>query len=199
MINLQHRITFFDLETGGMNPKRHPIIQIGAVTVNHDFSAFKQFERKIIFDESRAEQQALAMNSYDRELWKREAVKPSEAAKAFAKFLSQAADVPKVSKWSGKKYKVAQLAAHNAAFDRGFIFPWFKQLDIFFPAEWHVIDTMQLAMTVNTLFGEKPKSLKLVDLCDHYGIELENAHDALGDVVATARLGRELLTRLRSP
>ena len=192
---LKHRITFVDLETGGMSPKRHPIIQIAAVTVNPTFSHFRTFERKIKFDVAQAEPQALAMNSYDAEAWANDAVDERVAANDFVTFINRAADIDKVSR-NGRSYKVAQLAAHNAPFDHGFLFPWFKRLNIYLPAEWHMIDTMQLALLNNTLNGTRPPSLKLVDLCNFYDISLKDAHDALGDVMATARLGRHLLLRL---
>lgn len=192
---LKHRITFVDLETGGLNSKKHPIVQIAAVTVNQEFSHFRTFERKIKFDIQQADPQSLAMNSYDEALWAAEAVDEREAANDFVAFLNRATDVSKVSR-NGKAYQVAQLAAHNASFDRGFLAPWFKRLNIYLPAEWHWIDTMQLALLNNTLRGTNPPSLKLVDLCEFYGIQLDNAHDALGDVMATARLGRHLLMDL---
>ncbi|MGB1249977.1 MAG: exonuclease domain-containing protein [Candidatus Promineifilaceae bacterium] len=192
---LKHRITFVDLETGGLDANRHPIVQIAAVTVNHDFSSYRTFERKIKFDVSQADPESLAINSYDEALWAEEAVEEQAAAHDFAVFLKRAADIPKVSR-KGNTYKVAQMAAHNAPFDRGFLFAWFKRLDMYLPGGWHVIDTMQLALLHNTLHGTCPPSLKLSDLCDFYDIAFDNAHDALADVMATARLGRHLLMNL---
>ena len=193
---LKHRITFVDLETGGLSSKRHPIIQIAAVTVDLPFASYRPFERKIRFDLTQADPQALAMNSYDADLWAREAVDERIAANDFAAFLKRSADLTKVSR-NGRPYKVAQMAAHNAPFDHGFLFAWFKRLNIYLPGEWHMIDTMQLALLNNAVNGTRPPSLKLVDLCDFYGIELNNAHDALGDVMATAKLGRHLLMQLQ--
>lgn len=195
-MELQQRLTFFDVETGGLNPKRHPIIQIAAIQVDRRFENWRTFERKIKFDPARAERDALAMNSYDPAVWEREAVSAESAAKAFKKFISQAADVTKYSK-AGRPYKVAQLAAHNAPFDRDFLFAWFRRENIFLSADWHVIDTVQLALLHNTLSGQQPSSLKLGDLCAYYGIPLENAHDALGDVTATVKLAHFLLTQLK--
>ena len=197
MLALNQRITIFDLETGGMNPKRHPIIQIGAVRLTPDLQRYKTFECKVQFDVRKADPSALSMNSYDAAAWEAEAVPAKKAAEKFAAFLEQGADVAKVSKRSGKKYKVAQLAAHNAGFDSGFLFPWFKNLGVFLPAEWHVIDTIQVAALYASLTGDRPDSLSLSALSDHFDIELDDAHDALADAVATAKLLRILLTQIR--
>jgi DNA polymerase III epsilon subunit-like protein len=191
-LNLTHRITFFDVETGGLDPNHHPIIQIAAVRVNHTFTKWYSFECKIQFDTQAADPQALAMNSYDAAVWQTEAVPPRDAIERFAAFLNEGADIEKVSR-RGKPYFVAQLAAHNAQFDRDFVWRLFKEHDVFLPASWHVIDTLQLALAAQALGHHNAPSLKLSDLCAAYGIELTNAHDALGDVQATALLARKLL------
>ena len=196
MLSLKQHITIFDLETGGLSPKRHPIIQIGAVRMSLDLQSYKTFECKVQFDTKKADPTALSMNSYDADAWEAEAIPAKVAAEKFAAFLKQGADVHKISKRSGKAYKVAQLAAHNASFDSGFIFPWFKNLGVYLPAEWHVIDTIQLAALYGSITGDRPSSLSLSALADHFEIELNDAHDALADAVATAKLARILLTEL---
>ena len=194
-LQLKNTITFFDLETGGLSASKHPIIQIAAIQVNNDFTKWRSFERKLQFDVSKAEPQALNVNSYERDVWAAQAVTPKQAAEDFKKFISNGADIEKVGK-SGRPYKVARLAAHNAPFDRDFLFPWYRKLGVFLPADWHVIDTVQLALVYNTIYGVNTPSLKLGDLCEYHGIPLEDAHDALGDVKATALLAKHLLTKL---
>ncbi len=195
-MQLTNRIVFVDVETSGVSPKKHEIIQLAAVRVNPSFSGYRTFEVKLQFDHAKADPQALAMNSYDAELWEKEAVSPREGMAQFARFLEESADVVKTSSRTGREYKVAQLAAHNAPFDRSFIFDLFKKLDIYIPANWHVIDTIQLALIHCNLTGNQPPSFSLSNLCEFYDIPLENAHDALGDVIATARLARRLFSDL---
>jgi DNA polymerase III epsilon subunit-like protein len=195
-MQLTNRIVFVDVETSGVSSKKHEIIQLAAVRVNPTFSGYRTFEVKLQFDHAKADPQALAMNSYDAAVWEKEAVSPREAATQFARFLEESADLTKTSARTGREYKVAQLAAHNASFDSAFIFDLFKSLDIYLPANWHFIDTIQLALIHSNLTGHQPASFSLGKLCEFYDIPLEDAHDALGDVVATARLARRLFADL---
>ena len=62
------------------------------------------------------------------------------------------------------------------------------------PADWRVLDTLQLAQWWYFATGKKrPANFRLETLCGEFGIELEGeAHDALVDVRATLELAREL-------
>jgi oligoribonuclease (3'-5' exoribonuclease) len=42
-------IVFVDLETGGLDPKKHPITQIAAIAVDEEFRELEVFEAKVIF------------------------------------------------------------------------------------------------------------------------------------------------------
>jgi len=52
---------------------------------------------------------------------------------------------------------------------------------------------VQLALWWFATKGEKqPRNYQLVTLCEHFGIEHADAHDALGDVRATIALAKRL-------
>ena len=61
-------IVFFDLETGGLSGKEHPITQIGAVVVDRDLNEIESYERKIKFREENCDPVALEKNHYE-EIW----------------------------------------------------------------------------------------------------------------------------------
>src|SRR5436190_11924700 len=86
-------LVFFDLETAGTNPQRHPILQIGAIAVDEQLTPVDTFEAKIRFDEDRANRNSLRKNHYRRGIWAREALEPEEVAKRFAEFLRRHASV----------------------------------------------------------------------------------------------------------
>ena len=88
---------YFDLETGGIDPI-HPNIQLAAIAVGSDWQELGTFERKIQFDESEADPQALAMNHYDAEVWKREAQPIGKVVSDFALFLNDYKVISMVSK-----------------------------------------------------------------------------------------------------
>jgi exodeoxyribonuclease-1 len=195
------KIVFFDLETAGRNPKRHPIIQIAAVAVAGDLETLETFQLKVQFDQARANRNALRKNHYSRGKWANEAVKPLDAARSFAEFLRRHATVPMLAA-DGQKYHVAQLAAHNAGFDGPFLQAWYAKLGIFLPAKRHVLCTMQRAMwlAAEQLSSERPPGFKLATLCQHFGIAFHaaDAHEALADVQATLSLYRQMLSSVRA-
>jgi len=185
------RTVFFDLETGGIYPKRHPIIQIAAVAVNTRLEPVEIFEMKIAFEKREANRNSLRKNNYHPGLWKREAVEPCEAARAFAAFLWRHATVPTVAA-NGSEYHVAQLVAHNAAFDGPFLQAWYDKQGVYLPARRQVFCTMQRAMWYfhETPAEAPPKNFKLATLCQYFNVPFHaaSAHDALGDVTATLKL-----------
>lgn len=181
---------FFDLETGGVEPK-HPTIQLAAVVIDDSTGAERAtFERKIKFDDQAADPEALKLNHYSPEAWK-DAIPDGSAAAQFAKFCEPYRSIEMVSKRTGVPYSVAKLAGHNAL---TFDLPRLRALfgASFFPFSYHVKDTLQRALWYFDEHPEvaRPMSLKLSVLCEHFGICVDGAHDALADVRMAAALAR---------
>ncbi len=196
-----HKLTFIDLETGGLNPLRHPIIQIAAIAVDGTIRPLEAIEIKIKFDETKANKSSLRKNHYSRGRWATAGIAPLEAADALAKFLARHATHRAVSS-TGKPFQVAQLVAHNAAFDGAFLRAWYRRLKKFLPARFQVLCTMQRAQWY---FAERPEleppaNYKLATLCAHFGIphHAADAHDALHDVTATMLLYHRLAEAMSS-
>lgn len=189
------QIIFFDLETAGTDPKRHPIIQVAAIAVDRGLEPLEAFEAKVKFSPQSAVKRSLRKSSYHPGVWTKEAREPAIAAKEFAAFLRRHACRPALTA-DGKPYHVAQLVAHNAAFDGPFLTEWFDRQGIYLPARRLVLCTMQLAMWRAHATGEEPDNFQLATLCRHYGVPFHaaNAHDALGDVAATVQLYRAIAT-----
>jgi DNA polymerase III epsilon subunit-like protein len=88
--------------------------------------------------------------------------------------------------------------AHNWAFEKSFLTPWLGpelMNSLFSPL---IRDTMQTAVFFNDrsamLGRERPfQSISLSALCKNFGIKLENAHDALADCQATAKLFKSFM------
>lgn len=191
-----HRLVVFDVETGGLDPARHPIIQFAAVAVDvaADWKELEALELKLLFDENAAEKQALEVNHYDPDVWRREGVLQPLAYRRISDFLRRHATLRKVSAKSGKPYEVARLCGHNGRFDGDFLAATFKRAGLFLPAAcFEVLDTLALARWVSMVSPPGPTDHKLGSLCAWMGIELLDAHDALADVRATCELARRLL------
>ena len=191
---MNQKLVFVDLEVGGPNPKRHPIIQLAAIAVDEHLAVLEAFEAKIRFNLKCANAYSLRKNSYHSGVWAREAREPQDVARDFAKFLRRHASVSALSS-QGERYEVAQLVAHNAAFDGPFLSEWFQRLGVYLPAKRQLLCTLQLALWRFAISGEKPPAnFQLATLCAHFGVPFHaaKAHDALGDVAATVQLYRAL-------
>ena len=190
----EQRLIFFDLETGGVDPKRHPIIQLAAIAVDEHLEVLEASEAKIKFNPRQAKAQSLRKNHYHPGIWANEAREPKLVAKDFSEFLRRHATVPALSA-EGKPYQVAQLVAHNAAFDGPFLTAWYDKLNLYLPAKRLVLCTMQLAMW-HFVSGEDapPANYQLTTLYEHFGVPFHaaSAHDALGDASATVQLFKAL-------
>ena len=202
MSDTSHKLVFFDLETGGLNPRRHPIIQLAAIAVGDDLRPIEAFEAKVWFDEAQANRNSLRKNHYHRGRWSREALEPEEVGRSFAEFLRRHATVSMLSA-DGGEYRVAQLVAHNASFDGTFLQTWYERLHLFLPARYQVLCTLQRAMWY---FHEHtneplPANFKLATLCHQFGVKFHaaGAHEALADVSATVALCQAMRRRGAHP
>ena len=187
---MNQKLIFIDLEVGGPNPKRHPIIQLAAIAVDDRLDVLEAFEAKVRFNPKCANAYSLRKNSYHPGLWAQAAREPKEVAKHFAQFLRRHASISTLSA-AGERYHVAQLVAHNAAFDGPFLMEWYEQLGAYLPARRQLLCTLQLAMWRVAISGEQPPAnFQLATLCAHFGVPFHaaKAHDALGDVTATVQL-----------
>jgi len=194
-------LVFFDLETGGLNPARHPIIQLAAIAVNAKLEPVEAIETKILFRESQATKQSLRKNHYSHGRWAKEGIAPEQAAKGFAKFLTRCPGHMTIS-GNGTPYSVAQLVAHNAAFDGPFLQSWYERLRMFLPARFQVLCTLQRAQWFFVEHPElaPPANYKLATLCEYFRVPFHaaHAHEALGDVTATFMLYQALLEAERN-
>ena len=192
---MEQRLVFFDFETGGIDPKRHPIIQLAAVAVDAGLEVLEAFEAKVIFDRNKANAHSLRKNHYHPGRWATEARDATVVAGDFADFLRRHATMPALSS-QGKPYHVAQLVAHNSAFDGPFLATWFDKLDVYLSARRLVLCTMHLALWHFIGSGSKaPANFQLATLCNHFGIAFHAAaaHEALADGTATVGLFQALV------
>lgn len=187
-------IVFFDLETGGVEPK-HPDIQLAAVAVDLEtWEELAQFERKIRFNVQDADPEALRINHFDLTVWDEQAWPEGSVASSFSKFLNSFRSVTHISKRTGKPYTVAKLAGHYAAdFDGPRLKRLFQRHDLFLPADPRIRCTVQRALWWFEETGKKlPENFKLATLCEYFGIPTPEAHEALADVRCAVSLARAM-------
>ncbi len=192
---ISEETVYVDIESAGLEFIR-PIIQIAAIAVDSSLDELESLELKIRFNEANADPKSLSKNKYDPRIWKREAMDRREAARTFARFLRRHARF-EVRSENGKRFKLAQLAGHNAErFDGPFLHAWSRRQRVFCPARYMTFCTKQKALW---LFEQDksltpPSNFKLGTLCEYFGVRLrkDEAHDALNDVRATVELYRAM-------
>lgn len=182
-----HILTAVDVETTGVLAGYHEIIQIAAVPLNQHFEPhpkLRPFYINICPDHfDRIEKGAVQKHGIDPESL-RECPSQDQSVELFAEWF-RSLNLP-----FGKR--LVPLA-HNWGFERGFLTYWLGLDGIYDFWQSHPRDTMAMAATINDLYvwhGRKhPFSLlSLTALCKKFDIELDNAHDALADCLATAKL-----------
>ena len=169
--SLDDTFVVFDLETTGLNPYSHHIIEIGAVKVEHGkiVSRFSEFVNPLVSIPYEIEELTGIRDSMLKDAGLIEDVLP--------RFLEYV--------------EGSVLVAHNAEFDVNFILNKAAELDIH--PEFTVCDTMTLA---RVLLNEL-KTFNLKSVSKALNVVLDNHHRAVDDAEATAGIFLKMLDMLR--
>lgn len=186
---------WLDVESGGIELSQ-PIIQVAFVATGPmpKFEVLEELEVKIQFDPAKCDPEALHVNSYDPEVWAREAVPLSTAVALMADFLERHSSREMTSQ-KGNTYYIAKGAGHNiASFDIPRIRAAFDAEGTFFPLSYQCLDTLHFFVALHWLRGKDLKSYSMDNLAKLFQIEA-GGHDALSDVHANIELMRLYLTQ----
>lgn len=178
-----NNLLFLDLETTGLDPDRHEIVEIGAILARQTARPGKTASVEIIEEIEikvkpehieTAEPEALNVNGYNEAEW------------VFATDLKQALES------LTKKADKAVVVAQNTPFDVSFLEHAFRKTDLKYPFGHHSLDTVSLAYA--KLSGEEGiNKFTLWSLCEYFGIKNEKAHTAMADVRATFEVYKKLI------
>lgn len=185
------KIFYFDIETTGLDPKKHDIVQLAYQIVIDD----KVVEGDNIFmqpfDFSTIEQEALDVHGITIKKIKT-FQEPQSAYKLILDILDEHID----------KYDRSdkfQPAGYNIRFDLDFLKQFFvKNNDKYFGSwfNYRAIDPLAILYFMEGMGKIKLPNYKLETVCEHFGIEID-AHDALGDITATKQLVEHLRLQIK--
>ncbi|MEK7555752.1 MAG: 3'-5' exonuclease [Patescibacteria group bacterium] len=182
----ERNLAFIDLETTGLELKRHEIIEIGCIVARQiqrepgekggaSLQVIEEFEIKVKPEHfETADPVSLEINGYREDDWK-DALSLSAAMQIVA-----------------EKTKEANIVAHNVAFDWMFLEKAFEETGVKNMMHYHKLDTIPIAFAKLYDVPEVQK-FSLRSLCEYYGIENKKAHTALSDARATYELYRRLM------
>jgi ribonuclease T len=178
-----------DTETGGLNPKENPVLEIAAAVYNEDAVAkeffYASFEPYLPMDSK-----ALAINGF-YERWQ----KPDSAN-------HNQYEIEKLMRWSSlvlKKYNPV-LVGQNLKFDLEFIDSLTENFNIRgWSKMWnyHTLDTSQIAYILKEAGLLETEKFNLAALAKAYGIQNRAAHTATADVETTAGVFFSMLKQLQ--
>ena len=173
-------LAFIDLETTGLDPTRHEILEIGVVRVDPRTLA----ERETVEVKVRptriedADPKALRINHYSGYAWRK------------------AVDLAQALAWVAPVLEGTTLCGHNVAFDRAFLDAAWRRAGVAAPElDHHTLDTASLAWPL--LHAGLVDSLSLSVVCEVLGIELGPAHRALTDARRSLEVARRMLIGVR--
>lgn len=171
-------LVFVDVETTGLSPDTHEVIEIGAIVCEgRNFSEIREYSAKIKPEHiERAEKEALKINGYSFEKWK-------EAAPAKETFIEFANISPN-----------AVIAGWNVTFDWEFLEHTFSRHKIIHKFNYHKIDVPSIAYT-KLVKMENFESLSLRNVAPLFGIKLPTIHSALEDIRATYEIFKRVLEK----
>lgn len=176
------KLLYFDVETTGLDSKRHGIIQLSGL-IEVDGIEKERFNYNIApFESDAYSDKALLVHKVTRNEM-RAFPKPQEIYSKFVKMLSQYVE----------RYDTTDKftpIGYNVRFDLDFLNQFFlKNNDTYFGSyvSWYAVDPLALLYFLKFQNKIKLENYKLETVCNHFGIELQ-AHDAFSDILATKRL-----------
>ncbi len=172
-------IAFVDLETTGLDPSRHEIVEVAVVRVDARTLDVLGEQDTLVAPErlEDAQPEALAVCGFSKAAWTT-AVPLREALLAVAPLLEG-----------------ALIAGHNVGFDWSFLEAGYRRAGLALPrVDYHRLDTASLAWP---LFARgELTSLSLDSLATAFGLERPRPHRALADARCALEVARRLGERM---
>ena len=164
-----------DLETTGFNPQKDRIVQMAAVLVNGRGEVVDTFDT-VVKPESPEQYEHGAEHVHGISRERVENGMPLSSA------LSRI--------WSLTDGRV--FTAHNARFDISFLEAESERVGMKRQVS-NYVDTLALARQADS---DRQRKHSLQALCEHYGVTVERAHEAMSDARATATILMKLIDEL---
>lgn len=175
--NLSHlppQFVIVDVETTGLSPEWHQIIEIGAIKVNRDSDNHTTFQT-LVKCKGRVPKKITAMTGITAEMLEQDGLPLADAMKQFLDFAGN-----------------LRLVAYNAPFDLAFLSNAAKAINR------EIENPVSDALTMARRAWPRRRSYRLVHLAEDGGLSTDGAHRSLNDCrltltvycAASVKLGR---------
>jgi len=181
----KHDLAFIDLETTGLDPDRHEIIEVGGIIVRQSispdggriFETIEEFEYKVKPEHLElAEPEALRINGYNDLEW------------------MFAPDLTSVMKILADKTADCIMVGQNVFFDWSFLKKAFEKTGVVNKMHWQRLDLISMVFAKH-YHDETLERYNLGALARFFGVENAKAHSALADIRTTFEIYKKLLSR----
>jgi oligoribonuclease (3'-5' exoribonuclease) len=174
---------FLDCEFGGLDPELHDITEIGVIVTDYRLVECAASEWKVIGRPDRITPEAAELFGYDPKKWEEQGVPLRQALTELVALLP--------------KGKTVVPAGQNVRMDVQFLERGFKNCEIPYPFDYHVIDLATLYYSWSLVAGETVPALSLRQAALNAGlVEGPVAHRALADARLTLETFRHFIGRL---
>lgn len=153
-----HRYAVLDVETNGLDPQRHRVLQIAVTTLGPDGRVEREWQTLV-------------------DPGAHEPLGPVDVHGITRERLAGAPSFREVAEELADLVRDRVVVAHNARFDWGFLAAECARVGHGLPTRAR-LDTIEL----NRLLGTPARTMSLESLCEHWGIRQARPHDAGDDV-----------------
>ena len=169
------RFAVVDLETSGLSPRRHRILQVGVVTVEADGTVVDEWESMVHLR------------------WPVSRVGPTHVHGITRSMLKDAPRLDTVLDELAKRVNGSVFTAHNARFDAAFLERAARRRDRSDSLNTALRTRLCTLRMSRRLDPERKQAHDLAELCRRYDVSLDRPHNALADAHATAEILPHLL------
>jgi oligoribonuclease (3'-5' exoribonuclease) len=174
---------FLDCEFGGLDPELHDITEIAAIVTDYRLVELGAAEWKVRARAERISKEAAAISGYNAALWATEAVPVKQALNEFSALMP--------------KGKVVLPAGQNVRMDVQFLERAYRNCEIAYPFDYHVIDLVTLYYGWSLVHGEVVPALSLRQSATAAGLsDGEVPHRAMADARLTLETFRHYIGQL---
>jgi oligoribonuclease (3'-5' exoribonuclease) len=175
-------LAFMDCEFGGLDPELHDITEIAVVVTDYRLAELARGEWKVFARADRISEEGAAIGGYDEEAWK--------GTPPLRQVLQELSDLMPAN-------ALVVPAGQNVRMDVIFLERGYRNCEIPFPFDYHVIDLATLFYTWSLISGEQVSALSLRQAALTAGL-IENAipHRAMADATLTLETFRHFIGRL---
>jgi DNA polymerase III epsilon subunit-like protein len=174
---------FIDCEFGGLDPERHDITEIGIIVTDYRLVELAERQWRVKARSDRISAEAAAIFGYDEDLWK-DAPPVRQVLEEIAGMVPEG--------------KVLVPAGQNVRMDVAFLELAFRNCEIPYPFDYHVIDLATLFYAWTLVAGAPTQALSLRQAATTAGLLGDGgvAHRALEDARLTLETFRHYVGRL---